>query len=542
MRNLVQWIIDLLLLRHLMRLVAYLRRPDKAREEGAESAMLDEVANLTEQQVRRAKFRRRIRTSLLIGIVIEVMLIAGHRLHLPILVATEDAAMDFVMRQFRNVKWPDEHTAFVLLEADQASFEMRGEPFYFHRDNIQELIEFASGYNPYSESKSQTGGAASPALIIVDVDLSKRGLLDGTEGLMAYLKQYSTVQNPPLILARTFKYWPAEEPGDTLPRERTSFLDQVVEDKKNQNIFWASPHFLSDDDYRIRRWLLWSQTRIDAKPSVLPSIQLLAQALLTEDNESAKERYEGLKAKIEDAIKYCDSGMRETPDMEIRGRHEIDLCPSLTAQRLIYAIPYEMREGARRPKVIASGGSVPILERESAMRLAKLDRGFLDGAVVVIGSTYRESRDWYATPIGEMPGAMVVINAIHSLGANGTLEPPHWVLRLTIVVVLVLMMSMVFARLSSFISYLVASALVLILLVPFSFLMFRSGVWVDFALPLLAVQLHEFAAEFESIDVRSRKRARKKAEAAQVAPDTAPESAKAATTNDGDAAVSVRET
>ncbi len=34
--------------------------------------------------------------------------------------------------------------------------------------------------------------------------------------------------------------------------------------------------------------------------------------------------------------------------------------------------------------------------------------------------------------------------------------------------------------------------------------MFRSGVWVDFALPLLAVQIHEFAAEFESIDFKSK--------------------------------------
>jgi len=557
MRKLVQWIIDLLLLRHLVRLVAYLRRPGEASEGDDQSATLEEVPIGSEQQARRAKFWRRIGTSLLIGIVIEVMLIAGHWLQLPILVATEDAAMDFVMRQFRNVKWPDEHTVFVLLEADQTTFEMWGEPFYFHRKRIQEMIEFASGYYPDREPEQQTARGAGPALIIVDVDLSKPGLKVDSEELKNYLKKYSSAENnPPLILMRTLKNPTEDEPAGAVRRERTSFLDPVVNDVENKNIFWASPHYQRDEDYRIRRWLLWLQTRVEDKRSVLPSVQLLTQKLLNEDpkeeESSAVKRHQQLienlcaiarrddpSAEAEQAASCgAESVEGERAEREITihragTKHYIDLGGSPTSQRLIYTIPYETREGERRPKV----GSNLIFDRESAMRLAKLDPSFLEGSVVVIGGTYRESRDWYATPIGEMPGAMVVINAIHSLGANGTLEPPGPVLRLTIVVLLVLMMSLIFAQLSSFFSFLVASALVLILLVPVSFLMFRFGVWVDFALPLVAVQLHEFAAEFESIDPKSRKRARKKAEAEQAASDDASESVEAATTNDSDAAV-----
>jgi CHASE2 domain-containing sensor protein len=499
-RRFIKGIAGLLLFRQLTRGLAYLRRPRIPRtraDNPAKGASAD--ANPGHHS-----FRRRLAVSLLIGIVIELALIIGHKLELPLIVATEDAAMDFVMGQFRNVDRKGRQ-AFVLLEADQATFEVWDEPFYFHRDRVQRMIEFASGFE-WVEGSGTAGEVARPELIVVDIDLSKEGRDDGSENLVQYLRRYSLAPNSPLILARTFRGWPVDESEDAIPRERESFLDPVVADSRNGSIFWASPHYQRDDDQHIRRWLLWQRTRKGADLSVLPSVQLLAQVLLGEqDEQSAAERHDILIQKLQTAPSCETSSAATDPTVEIttaEKAYTIDLCDTLTAQRLIYTMPYDVPMGELRPKV----RGVPVLERVPAMDLAALDRNFLSGRVVVIGGTYRESRDWHVTPLGEMPGAMVVINAIHSLGANGPLRPPHPVLKVAIVVLLVLMMSLAFAKLHSFLGYLTASAAVLTLLVPASFLMFRSGVWLDFALPLLAVQIHEFAAEFEAIKSKRQKR------------------------------------
>jgi hypothetical protein len=96
---------------------------------------------------------------------------------------------------------------------------------------------------------------------------------------------------------------------------------------------------------------------------------------------------------------------------------------------------------------------------------------------------------------------------------------------------------MVFARLNSFFSYLLCSIVVLIGLVPISFMMFASGVWVDFALPLVAVQLREFASEFESIQWTFWKRKRSQASKADANATRSPADTVKTTTKDEDPTV-----
>jgi hypothetical protein len=60
-------------------------------------------------------------------------------------------------------------------------------------------------------------------------------------------------------------------------------------------------------------------------------------------------------------------------------------------------------------------------------------------------------------------------------------------------------MSLVFALMSSFWGMVVSSVAVVIALLPLSFLFFRTGVWLDFAIPLMAVQVQQFAAEFKEL-------------------------------------------
>ena len=129
-KKLIRWGIDLLLVRHVLRLVAYLRSSRAARVKGANAETTEETPASSKRQARRAKFWQRIGPNLLIGITIEVALFAGHEIQLPVLIGAEDLAMDFVMRQFRNVKLGDEDTAFVLPPSGRLTAGVFSTPYY----------------------------------------------------------------------------------------------------------------------------------------------------------------------------------------------------------------------------------------------------------------------------------------------------------------------------------------------------------------------------------------------------------------------------
>ena len=61
---------------------------------------------------------------------------------------------------------------------------------------------------------------------------------------------------------------------------RTGFLEKAVA-QSAPNVQWASPLFIrSSYDNVIRRWWLWQAVCVDKQPQVLPSIELLAAAMI----------------------------------------------------------------------------------------------------------------------------------------------------------------------------------------------------------------------------------------------------------------------
>jgi CHASE2 domain-containing sensor protein len=469
------------------------------------------------QAFRSSVFHRHFYINLCIGLMIAVVLhFAAYSCGWSFVATAEDGAVDLVMRQYQNVR-RKENTAFVLLEIDEPTYELWDRPFYTHRSRLANLLEEVASGNP--------------ALILVDIELSKSGDDTGfsdriansdapiedseAPSLYKFLQAYSeNASNPPLLLVRTLQAWTPDRPEDSLPSQRSSYLDGVV--SASDNIFWVSPHFQRDEDYRIRRWLLWLASCDSGQGAILPSVQLFADVLLRDEWRSIMspaEMYDSIvrgnlyAAAASGTPSKCSwnpetgtAGASERFDSLFDREYELDN-KDLIAQRLIYSIPYDV-QGRRRPtvelSVPAANGEgadsrrVPILERESAGRLGNIDsESLFAGRVVVIGGTYRDTRDWHATPIGEMPGAMVVINAIHSLRVHGQLHKPDLWQILLIEAFLIFMMSVLFAALDSVLAFVLSSAGILLVLLPISFLAFRSGVWVTFALPLLAVQLHQ---------------------------------------------------
>jgi hypothetical protein len=176
--------------------------------------------------------------------------------------------------------------------------------------------------------------------------------------------------------------------------------------------------------------------------------------------------------------------------------------PDTIAQRIVYTQPWHLEPGQARPEILVAHGyktEVPVLSIRSALAIFKqsADNSWMSGRVVVIGASFSESRDRYSTVLGEMPGTLVLINAIHSLQQYGELTGPPWYVKLLVEAFLILVMSLAFAWFNSFWGMVVSGTFIILWLLPLSFVVFRYGVWLDFAIPLVAVQLHRLAEEFQ---------------------------------------------
>jgi len=406
--------------------------------------------------------------NLIIGIVTTILLLWPLHNIRP-LVALENLAIDMVINLRAHTSLKDPKTPhFVLLNLDEKTHQQWGEPLITPRDKLQQLIEFAI--------------SGRPRVIVVDIDLTypSHCVTERTQcsradtqlnkvdtELKNFLEHYAKSNDnsqfyPDLILIKTSQVVLDVHDKPTEQRQkRYSFLDSVVNNKDNQHIHWASTLFELEEN-RLRRWRLCEPNKLNQLNS-LPSVQLLIKELLDPESElsCAKTEDEDLSQRILYAVRP-------------------------TSERFAYPL-VQSSDGVQRPlltsypayQLVADN---PDVDKESVKQT-------LQHSITVIGSSYAESNDLYATPIGTMPGALIVINAIHSLQQHGLFHKPHWSMAFLIEIISIIVMSYLFTRLK-FYGKLISGLTVIIIMIPASFLCFEYGTWLDFVIPLIAVQVH----------------------------------------------------
>ncbi len=411
-----------------------------------------------------------------IAVLIAVVIAFFHQHHW--LVRLENSAMDTMMEFNQGLpRMSDAGSAdpmqFTFLDIDDASYRGWGEPYHVPRDKILKLIKFAA--------------EANARLIVLDIDLSREGVdADDDRRLAAYLTQYGKgVAHPPLILVRTFY---SGEPGDRQWVDiRPSFLDEF---EFPTSVHWAQPLFKATLwDGVIRHWHLIKFGCLNGRLVLVPATQLIAAALLSAGDVSSVNRYADLNVVRMENCNNADSAASAITFRDAGGRSEIFSPEAELGQRLIYTIPWK----SPAPDLI----TVPAqLITESPHDLSG---DLIRNRVVIIGASFADSRDIHRTPIGEMPGALIIANAIKSLTHYGQVRPPpalsHWVEKLF----LILVAAWAFSRLTSLIAVFVAGAIIIGALVPISFYFFKYGLWVDFAIPLLAMVIHRAVAEYRGV-------------------------------------------
>jgi len=127
----------------------------------------------------------------------------------------------------------------------------------------------------------------------------------------------------------------------------------------------------------------------------------------------------------------------------------------------------------------------------------KVGRSYVAGRVAVIGGSAELSRDTYPTPLGDMPGGVILINSIESLVLHSQLHHLPKEAEFVIAAVLIVVVSVCFASLQHVWAYVLSCVITVFALLPLSLVGFHRGYWLDFTLPLIAVQLHHMIAQVE---------------------------------------------
>lgn len=411
--------------------------------------------------------------NVLIGALIAATIHLGHGLSL--VRTTEDLAMDWMNRLQVDTRWLNESQGlgYTFLDMDQPSFDAWGEPYHVPRDQLAKLIRYAAD-----------GGARA---IVVDVDLSRPGTDAAADRALSDLLAGYPSEAPDLILLRTARTGPGAETGP-LQWRGTFFNDQRLSDA----VYFAHPRYVKDrSDLRLRRWHLIEQGCLNGQPTALPSVQLLLDVLLQAGREGWRDVQARLAATGPHDCAAAEGGHRVGLDPMNYGDRSVRLDAHGVDQRVIYSYSDAPREGTVSPG----------LERISAAALLKHLPGAapepVRGGIVVIGASYDASRDRHETPVGSMPGALVLLNATKSLNQFGQIHGPSTRAVLLTEAGLILLMAWFFTRFDSWWATMLTGSLIILILVPVSFWWFRYGVWIDLAAPILAMAFHQAFANWE---------------------------------------------
>lgn len=410
--------------------------------------------------------------------------------NMPFFKDREDKSFDWMTGMHRGVlsRHALNYRPIIFIDIDERSFRHWGEPFFIPRDKLQRLIQYAVD-----------GGAA---LVIVDIELSQTAH-NADHALREYLANFATgMHKPPeVFLARGLR-----QPLDSnkgIIEQRSSFLDGVPD--TNPHVHWAAPLFEQDEDSNIRRWRLWEEVcAVDSfqgrsQRVALPSFQLLTAAALSAPdgiNHLKRELHSKVQQRSDckdSSTKFDDLGIYEYKSLRFRF-NEGDL-----ERRIRYRFPWRLNEGERYPGIAwANEQDHPVFEIKPAVLITDapvVSKDDVAGNIIIIGASYADSRDVFATPLEKMPGAMIIANSISSFVTSGEVSYVPW-MKFFLQAFIVMAVAWTFSRIKRYMksgiwrrmAKYICIAIALAALLPLSFFLDDWGVWLDVGIPILFIE------------------------------------------------------
>jgi CHASE2 domain-containing sensor protein len=430
----------------------------------------------------------------------------------------QNMALDRVMR-INAVLDPPSRAAFAppqqtFIDIDEATWRGDnwggGEPYRAPRVQLLALLGKA-----FNQGAAQVvldigvEGSATRAAEVADDALFAAGLKkmldDNTIGAHQLLVLVRSVR-PPL---------PAADAGAYLNELRASPAVDNLLAEADPRLVLAAPYFDYSGDRVLRDWKLFSVLCERAAAAgtgvvrVLPSVQLVVMANRVGVPDSALpwRRATAALAPASGCVPFPTSAEAGPATVQVRAQNSA--AQRATSERywraLTALLPTRgIKLGTEAP---ADGGlgnrlvyrsgypfapTDPFFERMPVPVLLSSEGGdMLARRVVIVGQSYSDAGDVHFTPLGTMPGSVVLVNAIDSMARYGLVEASSVWISVPLALLSIVLISYLFARLDSFSARLISTAVILALFGVASIYLFRSGLWLDFALPLLGIQMYQ---------------------------------------------------
>ncbi len=397
------------------------------------------------------KRKRRFYKSLVLGF--SVSLITSLVSYLGYLQGFEAKALDFLLWARGRVRSPE----IVLVQIDDRAFTNLGEKQPLPRSYIAGLIEVL--------------GRSGAKVIGVDVEFKVK--TNPREDEMLVKAIHATAENGLSKVVPVFVIRPDKEVNDAMTYARAPFFSpklSVISGFANAPI----------DSDGLARQLPLAVRGSDGK--ILPSLALAVLA-----------RYAGYDgARLEKAMNQGDKVTLLLPEWD---KFQGKLLPQPTP------ISFQIDE---QWKINFAGaqGSFAAIPSDPVFQLSKLKTPLAEdnpfrGKIVLIGASFGDSRDFFPTPRGLMPGVEIHANVIHTILSRAQIMPAqHWVgAALSLVFALVMSLLLTFFR--PMVATIVSVTAIPLVLIPASYLAFaRLGIWVDFVTPLLAIRWGATIADY----------------------------------------------
>jgi CHASE2 domain-containing sensor protein len=430
--------------------------------------------------------------SVVFGILIEIVILGFQPPLLMVRRVGDDTADQMIRLLERTTSSIPRSPAFVFIDIDDATWKAWGSHLVTPRAYLATLLERVA--------------RSKPLAVALDVDLAYP---DGTDGkaLKVFLENYKP-EWPPLLLVRSL----ADDPDGGLPQPRITDYDAAIGPRTvngdpvpaKDNVIFTSPLFERDGDGKVRRWKLFAEACNGAAPIVVPSMHLAAamiarQAIYgappADEDLPLKRMSRSLAAFTPANCERVTGGRNGTLDSLPLDR-PIQIEDDDVSKRVIYRVAWKAGAVGLGPVVDmpAGGGETELV----AVRPARLaveggpDAALpgLEGRIVVIGGSFESSGDRYNTPLGVMPGSLMIINAIEALTQNGTPREFPTYFRIVISLLVIVVASLLTLILRPIVA--AAAFSIFLLMLMFAFLnSFQAGAVLDLAVPAVGAFVHD---------------------------------------------------
>lgn len=312
--------------------------------------------------------------------------------NLPVIGSVEEQTADIRSKLTLNyLSAPSEVPPLIFVDVDQASYARLGWPTTFPRAPLATLLRDIA--------------RAKPAIIILDIDIGWPGDTEGSEILASALAELGGGPIP-ILLARSLLQQGGSNQSEVL---RPTPFDTTV--LATRSLSWVIADARRSSDGIVRQARSWVVHCKEGRQQAILSAALAAWIILKSPGElkpdvGARDRLPcssiptDLRATSPESLSVQVGG--NTRRLSLREMSNID-----------YTIGWNIEGGQRRQSAFHQGREVPLLTTLPILPLLgghDVDYSVFSNRVVLIGSSAAEQRDLHVTPVGLMPGPIIIAN------------------------------------------------------------------------------------------------------------------------------------